>query len=119
MRSAGLAGTHEKITTGRKENKFGIDIDLAREAYAFAGKLPNLQVVGVATRERSARLLQQLEQVPIADEDAREVRQAVPAQVERPDVQRDRRQAEVRERNEAAVIDGGLQWLPQWIVSAS
>ena len=42
------AGTHEKITTGRKENKFGIDIDLAREAYAFAGKLPNLQVVGVA-----------------------------------------------------------------------
>ncbi|HEY2873232.1 MAG TPA: diaminopimelate decarboxylase [Reyranella sp.] len=42
------AGTHEKITTGRKENKFGIDIDLAREAYAFAGKLPNLRVVGVA-----------------------------------------------------------------------
>jgi len=42
------AGTHEKITTGRKENKFGIDLDLAREAYAFAGKLPNLQVVGVA-----------------------------------------------------------------------
>ncbi|HLG44839.1 MAG TPA: diaminopimelate decarboxylase [Reyranella sp.] len=42
------AGTHEKITTGRKENKFGIDIDLAREAYAFAGRLPNLQVVGVA-----------------------------------------------------------------------
>ena len=42
------AGTHEKITTGRKENKFGIDIDLAREAYALAGKLPNLQVVGVA-----------------------------------------------------------------------
>ena len=42
------AGTHEKITTGRKENKFGIDIDLARDAYAFAGKLPNLQVVGVA-----------------------------------------------------------------------
>ena len=27
------AGTHAKITTGRKENKFGIDIDLAREAY--------------------------------------------------------------------------------------
>jgi diaminopimelate decarboxylase len=42
------AGTHEKITTGRKENKFGVDIDLAREAYALAGKLPNLQVVGVA-----------------------------------------------------------------------
>lgn len=42
------AGTHEKITTGRKENKFGIDIDLAREAYALAGRLPNLKVVGVA-----------------------------------------------------------------------
>jgi diaminopimelate decarboxylase len=42
------AGTHAKITTGRKENKFGIDLDLAREAYALAGKLPNLRVVGVA-----------------------------------------------------------------------
>ena len=42
------AGTHEKITTGRKENKFGVDIDLARDAYALAGKLPNLKVVGVA-----------------------------------------------------------------------
>lgn len=42
------AKTHAKITTGRKENKFGIDIDLAREAYAKAGKLPNLNVVGVA-----------------------------------------------------------------------
>ena len=42
------AGTHEKITTGRKENKFGIDIDLARDAYALAGRLPNLKVVGVA-----------------------------------------------------------------------
>ena len=42
------AGTHAKITTGRKENKFGIDIDLARDAYALAGRLPNLRVVGVA-----------------------------------------------------------------------
>lgn len=42
------AGTHAKITTGRKENKFGIDIDLAREAYAQAGRLPNLRVVGIA-----------------------------------------------------------------------
>ncbi len=42
------AGTHEKITTGRKENKFGIDIDLARAAFAKAGSLPNLRVVGVA-----------------------------------------------------------------------
>lgn len=42
------ARTHAKITTGRKENKFGIDIDLAREAFALAGRLPNLSVVGVA-----------------------------------------------------------------------
>ncbi|MBS0518160.1 MAG: diaminopimelate decarboxylase [Proteobacteria bacterium] len=42
------AGTHEKITTGLKENKFGIDIDLARGAFAKAGALPNLRVVGVA-----------------------------------------------------------------------
>ena len=42
------ARTHAKITTGRKENKFGIDIDLAREAFALAGSLPNLKVVGVA-----------------------------------------------------------------------
>lgn len=42
------AGTHEKITTGRKENKFGIDIDLAREAFVLAGSLGSLRVVGVA-----------------------------------------------------------------------
>ena len=42
------AGTHAKITTGRKENKFGVDIDLAREAFALAARLPNLRVVGVA-----------------------------------------------------------------------
>jgi diaminopimelate decarboxylase len=42
------AGTHAKITTGRKENKFGIDIDLAREAFALAGRQPNLRVAGVA-----------------------------------------------------------------------
>lgn len=42
------AKTHAKITTGRKENKFGIDIDLARGAFARAGALPNLRVVGIA-----------------------------------------------------------------------
>jgi diaminopimelate decarboxylase len=42
------ARTHAKITTGRKENKFGIDIDLAREAFARAAALPNLRVVGIA-----------------------------------------------------------------------
>ncbi len=59
------------------------------------------EVVGMAAGQRRAGLLQQLQQVPIADEDAGEVGEAVPAKVERPDVQRDRRQAQVRERGEA------------------
>ncbi|MCX7367013.1 MAG: diaminopimelate decarboxylase [Alphaproteobacteria bacterium] len=42
------AKTHAKITTGKKGNKFGIDIDLARAAFAEAGKLRNLRVVGIA-----------------------------------------------------------------------
>ena len=42
------AKTHAKITTGKKGNKFGIDIDLAREAFSEAGRLPNLRVVGIA-----------------------------------------------------------------------
>jgi diaminopimelate decarboxylase len=42
------AKTHAKITTGRKENKFGIDIDLARAAYAHAGTKSGLRVIGVA-----------------------------------------------------------------------
>lgn len=42
------ARTHEKITTGRKENKFGIDLTLAPGAYARAAELPGLEPVGVA-----------------------------------------------------------------------
>jgi diaminopimelate decarboxylase len=42
------AKTHAKITTGKKGNKFGIDIDLARAAFAEAARLPHLRVVGVA-----------------------------------------------------------------------
>lgn len=42
------AKTHEKITTGKAENKFGIDIALARNVYARAAKLPGLNVAGVA-----------------------------------------------------------------------
>lgn len=41
------AGTHEKIATGRKEDKFGIPIARARDIYALAAALPGLQVVGV------------------------------------------------------------------------
>ena len=42
------AHTHEKITTGRKENKFGIDIDHAPAIYDRAAALPGIEVVGVA-----------------------------------------------------------------------
>lgn len=41
------AGTHPYISTGLKENKFGIDIAEAPAVYARAASLPNLQVVGV------------------------------------------------------------------------
>lgn len=41
------AKTHEKIATGKSENKFGIPIAKARQVYAEAAALPGLQVVGV------------------------------------------------------------------------
>jgi diaminopimelate decarboxylase len=41
------AGTHPYISTGLKENKFGIDIAEAPQVYARAAALPNLDVHGV------------------------------------------------------------------------
>lgn len=41
------AKTHEKIATGKKENKFGIPISRAPEVYARAAALPGLRVVGI------------------------------------------------------------------------
>ncbi|MDE2378069.1 diaminopimelate decarboxylase [Bradyrhizobium sp.] len=41
------AGTHAKISTGKSENKFGIPISRAREVYAWAARLPGIQVTGV------------------------------------------------------------------------
>ena len=41
------AKTHEKIATGKKENKFGIPIARAPEVYALAARLPGLRVVGI------------------------------------------------------------------------
>jgi diaminopimelate decarboxylase len=41
------AKTHEKIATGKKDNKFGIPITRAREVYAEAAALPGLRVVGI------------------------------------------------------------------------
>jgi len=42
------ARTHEKITTGRSENKFGIDISTARDVCARSAGLPGIRIVGVA-----------------------------------------------------------------------
>jgi diaminopimelate decarboxylase len=41
------AQTHPYISTGLKENKFGIAIEKALEAYQAAAALPNIDVVGV------------------------------------------------------------------------
>jgi diaminopimelate decarboxylase len=39
--------THAKIATGKAENKFGIPIGRAREAYRLAARLPGVAVTGV------------------------------------------------------------------------
>ncbi len=41
------AGTHAKISTGKKENKFGIAYDRARAVYAHAATLPGIEVTGI------------------------------------------------------------------------
>ncbi|GGD23544.1 diaminopimelate decarboxylase [Sinisalibacter lacisalsi] len=41
------AKTHAKISTGKSENKFGIPIARAREAYAETAAQPGLKVVGI------------------------------------------------------------------------
>lgn len=40
--------THEYISTGLKENKFGIDMSVIEAAYAHAAAQPNLKVTGVS-----------------------------------------------------------------------
>jgi len=69
------AGTHEKISTGKLENKFGIPWQSARQAYAEAAELAGIEVCGIDMHigsqimslapysqafERIAELLQQL-----------------------------------------------------------
>ncbi|BCB60333.1 MULTISPECIES: diaminopimelate decarboxylase [Halomonadaceae] len=41
------AGTHPYISTGLKDNKFGIPVDDALEVYQLAASLPNLRVTGL------------------------------------------------------------------------
>jgi len=42
------AGTHEKITTGKKENKFGIEWTRAHAVYRHARGLPGIEVAAIA-----------------------------------------------------------------------
>ncbi|MFK0383663.1 MULTISPECIES: diaminopimelate decarboxylase [Rhizobium/Agrobacterium group] len=41
------ARTHAKISTGKKENKFGISYERARAVYAHAATLPGIDVTGI------------------------------------------------------------------------
>jgi diaminopimelate decarboxylase len=41
------ARTHEKIATGRKENKFGIPFSRARQVYAHAAGLAGIRIAGI------------------------------------------------------------------------
>lgn len=74
--------THAKIATGKKGNKFGIDIEDAGEAYRLAGELPGIAPVGLAVHigsqtggglgpfreafERLAELVIELRQIGLA-----------------------------------------------------
>jgi len=41
------AGSHDKISTGRKTDKFGVPLSRARAIYAEAATLPGIEVVGI------------------------------------------------------------------------
>ncbi len=41
------AGTHPYISTGLKENKFGIEVEAAMDEYGRAHTLPHLEVIGI------------------------------------------------------------------------
>lgn len=42
------ADTNDKIATGRKQDKFGIDIDAARPIYARAAAMAGIEIIGLA-----------------------------------------------------------------------
>ena len=67
------------------------------------------EIVCMTAGHRRARLLQQLQQVPIADEDAGQVGEAVPAQLEETEVERDRIQAQIRAGDRGGCCDRRYQ----------
>ena len=42
------AGSHDKISTGRKEDKFGIDWENVREIFVTSKNFKNIKLVGLA-----------------------------------------------------------------------
>ncbi len=42
------SGSHDKIATGRREDKFGIPWERIKDAYALAASLPGIDIVGIA-----------------------------------------------------------------------
>jgi diaminopimelate decarboxylase len=42
------AGTHSKITTGTKDDKFGISSDVYLKVFELAGELKNVEIVGIS-----------------------------------------------------------------------
>lgn len=42
-------GSHHKISTGKKEDKFGIDINKVLKVFKVAAKLENLELIGIST----------------------------------------------------------------------
>lgn len=43
------AKTHPYISTGLKNNKFGVDITTAEQLYVAAAKMPGIQIIGIAS----------------------------------------------------------------------
>ena len=41
------AGTHAKVTTGKNENKFGVPLEFAAQAYEAAARFKNIEIRGV------------------------------------------------------------------------
>lgn len=71
------AKTHEKISTGKKGDKFGIPISRAREVYAQAARLPGLKIIGIDVHIGSQ--LTQLEPFELAYKKVAELTEALRA----------------------------------------
>ncbi|WP_380054653.1 diaminopimelate decarboxylase [Falsihalocynthiibacter sp. SS001] len=72
------AKTHEKIATGKSENKFGIPISRAKEVYALAASLKGLKIMGIDVHIGSQ--LVELEPFELAYKKVRELTEVLRAE---------------------------------------